>query len=450
MNETNLEAFNRVQNEQGTGKRYEVGKGIVDIPKTTTPTVTTTTPAPKRTPGLLDTAKEEQARIANDTKTAQRQADSYAAQMRQARIDAINTSFAPRIQREKVEGEGRMSRVAALNFKSGVVGSGVDTTRTGEQKGMNDKALQAIEDEKAIAINEAFGWADKLGKERAALLTEQAQTGAEANVKYAQDKVDTAMNALNTFAKSGKITSASDLKDVDPNTYDTLREVSGMSDAEVDAYLKVNTPEGTYQWNAAQVNGSTMYVPKIVNGKVTMDKVDLGFVPNKEVKSTVQTDSGVYVIYEDGTTSLIGGSGKNTGTATTGFKDTKIEQDFREDSVTLLDNVKAGTLTLDEAYTRLRKLYSPTEVSDDAIRAQLDIANQDTSTVTGTQNVTPASNSALEAQVEYYKKAGILNNADIRKTLKARGYSDAEINASSVGSGMTNMLNALESFLFVK
>lgn len=314
MNETNLAAFNRVQNEQGTGKRYEVGKGIVDIPKTTTPTVTTTTPAPKRTPGLLDTAKEEQARIANDTKTAQRQADSYAAQMRQARIDAINTSFAPRIQREQVEGEGRMSRVAALNFKSGVVGSGVDTTRTGEQKGMNDKALQAIEDEKAIAINEAFGWADKLGKERAALLTEQAQTGAEANVKYAQDKVDTAMNALNTFAKSGKITSASDLKDVDPNTYDTLREVSGMSDAEVDAYLKVNTPEGTYQWNAAQISGNKMMIPKVVDGKVTMESLDLGpdYKADKEVQTTVKTDDGVYIIYKDGTTSLIGGGKSNS------------------------------------------------------------------------------------------------------------------------------------------
>lgn len=314
MNETNLEAFNRVQNEQGTGKRYEIGKGIVDIPKTTTPAPTTTT-TPKRTPGLLETAKEEQAKVLNDTKTAQRQADSYAAQMRQARIDAINTAFAPRISREQEEGAGRMSRVAALNFKSGVVGSGVDTTRTGEQKGMNDKALQAIEDEKAIAINEAFGWADKLGKERAALLTEQAQTGAAANVKYAQDKVDTAMNALNTFAKSGKITSASDLKDVDPNTYDTLREVSGMSDAEVDAYLKVNTPEGTYQWNAAQISGNKMMVPKVVDGKVTMESLDLGpdYKADKEVQTTVKTDDGVYIIYKDGTTSLIGGkkSGPN-------------------------------------------------------------------------------------------------------------------------------------------
>lgn len=313
MNE-NIQAFNKVQKEQNTGKEYVTGKGVVSVSSPSPATTSTTVSTPKRTPSLLDTAKKEAANLEDTRRSAQSQADAYAAQVRQARIDAINTAFAPRIAREKEEGSARMSRVAALNFKSGTVGSGVDTTRTGEQQNLNNKALEGIEQEKAIAINEAFGYADKLGKERAALLTEQAQQGAEAKVKYAQDKVDLAMKALDTFGATGKITSAKDLQDADPNTYDTLRDVSGMSDAEVDAYLKVKAPEGVFQWNAAKINGSTMYVPKIVNGKVTMDKVDLGFTPasTKEVQTTVKTDDGVYIIYKDGTTSLIGG-GKSNG-----------------------------------------------------------------------------------------------------------------------------------------
>lgn len=278
---------------------------------------TTSNPAPNpttppRTPGILDELKKQQADTEAMNRQAQQSADAYAAQMRQARIDAINTSFAPRIAREQEAGSARMSRVAALNFKGGITGSGVDTTKTGEQTQLNDKALQAIEQEKAVAINEAFGWADQLGKERATLLTKQAQEGAEAKVKYAQDKVDTALKALDTFAGLGKITSAKDLMAADQNTYETLKDVSGMSDSEIDAYLKTKAPQGTYQWSQAQISGNTMYVPTIKNGVASMEKISLGFTPNKEAKSVTKTDDGVFILYNDGTYKNIitgGGSG---------------------------------------------------------------------------------------------------------------------------------------------
>jgi hypothetical protein len=56
-----------------------------------------------------------------------------------------------------------------------------------------------------------------------------------------------------------------------------------------------------------------------------------------------------------------------------GFKNSKIESDVRADAVSLLDQVKAGTSTLDEAYSRLRLLYSPQEASDQAIKDLLGI-----------------------------------------------------------------------------
>ncbi len=98
---------------------------------------------------------------------------------------------------------------------------------------------------------------------------------------------------------------------VDPNTYNTLKDVSGMSDSEVDAYLKTHAPTGTYEWNAAQVHGNKLVVPTVKNGVVAMSTLDLGFTPDKQVDSTVKTDSGVYIIYKDGTTSLIGGTGSS-------------------------------------------------------------------------------------------------------------------------------------------
>ena len=307
MYDTNPEfktAFDKLSpTEQATFRQKSPGL----FTTTTSAPAPVTTVVPPRTPGLLETAQNEAALAASSRATAQREADRYAAGQRNARIDAINRTFAPRISRENEEGQARLSRVAALNVRSGVVGSGVDTTRTGEQKGQNEKAVQALEDQKAIAINEAFGWADELARQRAEDTFSAAKEGAEANVKRYQEQITTAKEALKVFGAQD--VTAEKLKVADPKTYATLRDVSGMSDAQMDAYLKANAPEGTYKWDAAQISGSTMYVPKIVNGKVTMEKVDLGFTPGKEYKTSVKTDDGVMVIYGDGTYDLIGSGG---------------------------------------------------------------------------------------------------------------------------------------------
>jgi hypothetical protein len=89
----------------------------------------------------------------------------------------------------------------------------------------------------------------------------------------------------------------------------TLREVSGLSDPEIDALLATSAPVGTYQWGEAKVFGSKMVVPKIVNGKVTMEKLELGFTPEKEIKSTTKLDNGdVLLVYNDGTYSTYDGA----------------------------------------------------------------------------------------------------------------------------------------------
>lgn len=398
---------------------------------------------PNRDPSLLESARIEAEKAAASRADARRQADSYAAQMRQARIDAINQAYAPRIQREKEEGDARLSRVAALNLRTGTVGSGFDTTRTGEQKSLNEKALQALEAEKAQAINEAFGWADELSRQRASEIYEDTKEAANAKVTRYKEQAETALSALNIFGAQN--VTADQLKTVDPKTYETLRDVSGMSDAQIDAYLKAHAPEGTYQWNAAQISGSTMYVPKIENGKIVMDKVDLGYTPGKEYKTTVKTDEGVLVIYSDGTYDVLGGS---TGNGTiTGFKNAEVETDIRADAVALMDSVDAGEITIDKAYDRLRKLYSPQEVSDDALRNLLDIPAPKSVPDEAVATVAP---SEIENEIAELQASGILTKSDIRYALKKRGYTAAEINSSSIANPIDVGLAALENFLFSK
>ena len=58
-----------------------------------------TTPTVDRTPAISGYQRAQEASILSDTQRAefQRQADQQAASVRQARIDAINTMFAPRV-----------------------------------------------------------------------------------------------------------------------------------------------------------------------------------------------------------------------------------------------------------------------------------------------------------------------------------------------------------------
>lgn len=83
----------------------------------------------------------------------------------------------------------------------------------------------------------------------------------------------------------------------------------------------------------------------------------------------------------DNIRSEIANRGKDGGSnATTGFGSSKVESDVRGDAVSLLDEVKAGTMTLDEAYKKLRTLYSTYEVSDAALKTLLGISTTTSNT----------------------------------------------------------------------
>ena len=330
----------------------------VAAPVVTTPTASAVATTPARTPSLLEIAEKDAADAAASRASARQQADLYAAQQRQSRIDAINTTFAPRISRAKEEGDQRLSRVAALNFKTGTLGSGVDATRSGEQRDLNEKEVRAIEDQKAMAISEAFGWADKLATERASEIYNDSKDAAAANVDRYKSQADTAMKALDTFGAQN--VTGEQLKIADPRTYETLRDVSGMSDAEIDAYLKTKAPAGTYQWSAAQVNGSTMYVPKMVNGVVTMEKVDLGYTPKPGYKTTEKLSNGqVVMIFDDGSYKTIGGTPVSPGTQTTKEGAPTWEQFLgaAEDAAKAEVPNSSNVSFSDKAKTELKKLY---------------------------------------------------------------------------------------------
>lgn len=81
------------------------------------------------------------------------------------------------------------------------------------------------------------------------------------------------------------------------------------------------------------------------------------------------------------------GGGSSVTPASPGFNSSKVETDFRQDIVALKDQISVGTLTKEQAYSRLRDLYSPSEVSDQTIKDMLGILKPATfSQATGYQS----------------------------------------------------------------
>ena len=270
----------------------------VPIPKTVT---TTLTPTIDRTPaiGTLQRANEAASDQASVRADIQRQVDEEKARNRQARIDVINAGFQPRIDRERQAGTERDARVLNLMASKGLIGSGAETTSISEQKGLNEKALQGIEAEKALQIQSAFDYVDQLALDRAKLLTEQAQGDADAKVKLLQGQTDKAIEAIQMFGKNGNMFSIEDLEKADPNTLKTLREVSGYSDAQILQVLDAAKPQPT-NIDTKIENGylvATYYDPVSKQFKATTQKLDLPQVTDPKNIEIVSAKNGLlYVI----------------------------------------------------------------------------------------------------------------------------------------------------------
>ncbi len=220
--------------DAGTYKISDGAMGPAPAPVQNTPVIT-------RDPGLLAGAKAAAATTADTIASDRQAADLYAANQRQARIDAINTTFQPRIDTSIKEGEARTARVRAMNTNAGIIGSGVDAAKVDTQEGLNKKATQAIEDEKALQINDAFNIADKLSETKYQQLSADRKTAADTNVSKYQDLVNTATAAVKAFGAAG--TTLDDIKKADPNTYKNLTEVGGLSDFQIVSMLNQANPK---------------------------------------------------------------------------------------------------------------------------------------------------------------------------------------------------------------
>lgn len=395
------------------------------------PTAPVVAPTVDRTPVIspYQQSLDNVATVASSRADLLAENQRYAATQRQARIDAINTTFAPRIAREKEEGDSRMSRIAALNFNQGIVGSGADTTKTGEQKGLNEKALQNIEDTKAMAIQAAFDKADELARQMTEDQYSSAKNSAEANVVAQKNKLDSAKEVIKSFGAVS--TTLENLKIADPKTYQNLLS-TGMSDFEISNLLTASNPEAKVL--KTELVGDTVLTVTQIGNKMYTETHKTDIKPEEKFQAVDGVGYGV-TNSSDGKLVLRPLTTKKKDEENSSSNFTDIMQQSIDAGATPEQAAREAALSSEQ---------SGIQVDQKTLTAWTEQARKLKKTPVKAEEVVAVSK--IEQDISDLSKGGILNKGDIRLALRKRGYSEQEINNASVSNVIDRTLSNASSF----
>lgn len=169
---------------------------------------------------------------------------------------------------------------------------------------------------------------------------------------------------------------------------------SVQKDAVQQAQFAVGTAISLYdserRFQAAQVQSYYDQAQQEFDNSLKLQELDLkkqggsGTSDMQEYLFAVQQGfSGDFLAFKKAV-GVAGRAPVNGGVPTTsGFVNSTTESSIREDAGALLDQVDSGDITIDQAYKKLRLLYSPNEASDQSLKDLLGISNNTNVPVSG-------------------------------------------------------------------
>lgn len=191
------------------------------------------------------------------------------------------------------------------------------------------------------------------------------------NIKYGgiQDRINATLNFLNI--NKDAMTSAEQRQAQNVQTY-----LSRLQ-ANIDTQKQTDKDIQNIMLAAAQNGADANLLSQIHNATTVEDAITIANTALGSVNSQIVEANGRKLLINTKTGQVIKdlgyapASGNSTIQSSVGFVNSKVESDVRQDAATLLDQVQAGALTLDAAYKKLRLLYSPQEVTDEALKSLL-------------------------------------------------------------------------------
>lgn len=295
-------------------------------PVTTTPTGSTPTPTPTPTPSPTPTptptpvtdpnryvrtpsAKDQAIKDAEDklngyVGTEPNEANLIAEKRKQAQamIDVVNAEFNRTLADEQVAGEGRNSRVRALNVNSGLGGSDFATGAAVDQEKKNSKVVDLINQEKSAKISAILADADSRASEEYKARRLEYVKGLEGNLdRLKEAKDEERAKALGTVKGLAQLGTKLDvLKTSDPATFKQLLEEYGGSELELEAQWNASLPDNLkvkYEQKVISGPGGKAQILRYgvdpQTGKITQNLYDLGVDYSKLQDEQIKEVDGV-------------------------------------------------------------------------------------------------------------------------------------------------------------
>ena len=301
----NIDAFNKGQDKQKTGKRYVSGKGVIDNP------VTSPTPvAPD--PTLKDRYVKQRENINtnpvyNVDKPNEETIRNEYRNRNMGYINAIKSQFDKYIDEDIQAKQALESKTYINNLASGMSGSVSGASKeykaseTGnkkirETKAQRDLMIANVEKEADLRASQEFDQQRKeyLASAKDKELADQALSG---NIRKTAE------------AEISDIAQGKAYSELSPKLKELYKKELNLDDEQLQALFISKTPKAK---EVKLADGSIAYYQQDIdeNGEVTMKEVGrMKGSGGKEIKGSRITDNGVQILYSDGTYEFKGNAG---------------------------------------------------------------------------------------------------------------------------------------------
>jgi len=235
-----IETFRPMTEEQAR-KSYD--PVAIGLPKAT-PAQSSTPAVPSVDTARYDRGQFDQARNIVENIPEQKTEDQLRREeleRQNARIQAIGSVFAEEKAREVEAGQRREGRARAALAVAGLTGSeGEVGSKIEEQKGFTERQLKNVEARQALAIQDIYDRVDASVKEKLAVQKAETKQAAEATL---QRLAKQATQDIQGLAASMNGTSFQDFRNADKQTYQQLKELSGLGDYQLQEMWNQAIPE---------------------------------------------------------------------------------------------------------------------------------------------------------------------------------------------------------------
>lgn len=230
----------------------------------------------------------------------------------QGLIDNLNKFYDTEIEQQTKINVGRERGTNAISTLTGLAGSTEAEVAIDRTKTANQKEINAINQQRAVAISGILTKISDSAVEEAKQSRLEARQSAQDILAYREKAQTDAVNYLTALSKSSPTLTIEGLKaTLTPEEYNYIAKNVG-GEAMIKATIFEARPKNTILGTPQLIGGKMVQAYTTPDGKVVYESIDLpeGVVANQDnIKSIEKTDSGIFIINKDGTWSTIKGSG---------------------------------------------------------------------------------------------------------------------------------------------